>query len=68
MVSALDSGLKGPGLRTGLVIVLKCYARHFIPTAPFSTQEYKCETEEADKVREANLSLTLNSFRRLRSG
>ena len=59
MVSALESGLKDPGLRTGLVIVLKCYARHFILKAPFSTQEYKCET--------ANFQSKLTKLERLTS-
>ena len=41
MVSALDSGSRGPGSSPGWVIVLCSWARHFNPTVPLSTQEYK---------------------------
>ena len=41
MVSALDSGSRGPGLRPGRVIVLCSWARHFTLTVPLSTQEDK---------------------------
>ena len=41
MVSALDSGSRGPGSSPEGVIVLCCWARHFTLTVPFSTQEYK---------------------------
>ena len=41
MVSALDSGSRGPGLSPGRVIVLCSWARHFTLTVPLSTQEYK---------------------------
>ena len=42
MVSALDSGLSGPGVR-GLAgdILLRSWARHFTLTVPLSTQVYK---------------------------
>ena len=41
MVSALDSGLRGPGSSPGQVIVLCSWARHFTLTVSLSTQEYK---------------------------
>ena len=41
MVSALDSGSRGPGSSPGRVIVFCSWARHFTLTVPFSTQEYK---------------------------
>ena len=41
VVSALDSGLRGPGSSLGRVIVLCSWARHFTLTVPLSTQEYK---------------------------
>ena len=41
MVSALDSGSRGPGSSRGRVIVLCSWARHFTLTVPLSTQEYK---------------------------
>ena len=41
MVSALDSGSKGPGSSPGQVIVLCSWAKHFTLTVPLSTQEYK---------------------------
>ena len=41
MVSALDSGSRGPGSSPGRVIVLCSWARHFTLTVPLSTQEYK---------------------------
>ena len=41
MVSALDSGSRGPGSGPGRVIVLCSWARHFTLTVPLSTQEYK---------------------------
>ena len=42
MVSALDSGVRGPGLSPGWVIVLCSWARHLtLTTVPLSTQEYK---------------------------
>ena len=41
MVSALDSGSRGPGSSPGLVIVLCSWVRHFTRTVPLSTQEYK---------------------------
>ena len=41
MVSALDSGSRGPGSSPGRVLVLCSWARHFTLTAPFSAQEYK---------------------------
>ena len=40
MVSALDSGSRGPGSSPGRVIVLCSWARHFALTVPLSTQEY----------------------------
>ena len=41
MVSALDSGSRGPGSNPGRVIVLCSWARHFTLTVPLSNQEYK---------------------------
>ena len=41
MVSALNSGSKGPGSRPGLVIMLCSWAKHFTLTVSLSTQEYK---------------------------
>ena len=41
MVSALDSGSRGPGSIPGRIIVLCSWARHFTLTMPLSTQEYK---------------------------
>ena len=41
MGSELDSVSKGPGSSPGRVIVLCSWARHFTPTVPLSTQEYK---------------------------
>ena len=41
MVSALDSGSRGPGLSPGRVIVLCSWAKDFTLTVPLSTQEYK---------------------------
>ena len=41
MVSALDSGLRGPASNQGRVTVLCSWARHLTLTAPLSTQEYK---------------------------
>ena len=41
LVSALDSGSRGPGSSPGRVIVLCSWARHFTFTVPLSTQEYK---------------------------
>ena len=41
VVSALDSGSRGPGSSPGRVIVLCSWARHFTLTVPLSTQEYK---------------------------
>ena len=41
MVSALDSGSKGPGSSPGRVIVLCSRARHFTLIVPLSTKEYK---------------------------
>ena len=41
MVSALDSGSRGPGSSPGRVIVLCSWARRFTLTVPLSTQEYK---------------------------
>ena len=41
MVSALDCGLRGPGLSPVRVFVLCSWARHFTLTVPLSTQEYK---------------------------
>ena len=38
LVSALDSGSRGPGLSPGRVIVLCSWARHFTLTVPLSTQ------------------------------
>ena len=40
VVSALDSGSRGPGSIPGRVIVLCSWARHFTLTVPLSTQEY----------------------------
>ena len=40
MVSALGSGLRGPGSSPGRVIVLCSCARHFTLTVTLSTQEY----------------------------
>ena len=40
MVSALDSGSRGPGLSLTRVIVLCSLARYFTLTVPLSTQEY----------------------------
>ena len=40
MVSALDSGSRGPGSSPGRVIVLCSWARYFTLTVPLSTQEY----------------------------
>ena len=39
VVSALDSGSRGPGLSPGLAIVLCSWARHLL-TVPLPTQEY----------------------------
>ena len=39
VVSALDSGSRGPGSSHGRVIVLCSWARHFTLTVPLSTQE-----------------------------
>ena len=41
VVSALDSGSRGPGSSPGRVILLCSWARHFTLTVPLSTQEYK---------------------------
>ena len=41
MVSALDSGSRGPGSSPGRVIVLCSWAGYFTLTVPLSTQEYK---------------------------
>ena len=41
VVSALDSGSRGPGSSPGWVIVLCSWARHFTLTVSLSTQEYK---------------------------
>ena len=41
MVSALYSGLRGPGSSPGWAIALCSWARHFTLTVPLSTQEYK---------------------------
>ena len=41
MVSAHDSGSRGPGSSPGQVIVLCSWARHFTLTVPLSAQEYK---------------------------
>ena len=41
MVSALDSGSKGPRSSPGRVIVLCSWERHLTLTVPLSTQEYK---------------------------
>ena len=41
VVSALDSGWRGPGSSPSRVIVLCSWARHFTLTVPLSTQEYK---------------------------
>ena len=41
MVSALDSGSRGPGSCPGRVIVLCSWTRHFTLTVPVSTQEHK---------------------------
>ena len=41
MVSALDSGSRGPGSSPGRAIVLCSWARHLTLTVPLSTQEYK---------------------------
>ena len=46
MVSALDSGLSGPGSGPGRDIVLCSWARHFTFTVPLSTQEHKMGTGE----------------------
>ena len=40
MVSALDSGSRGPGSSPGRVIVLCSWARHFTLTVPLSTRSY----------------------------
>ena len=41
MVSALDSGLNGPGLSPGWGTALCSWARHFTLIVPLSTQVYK---------------------------
>ena len=41
MVSALDSGPGGPGLRPGRGTTLRSWARHCTLTVPLSTQVYK---------------------------
>ena len=41
MVSALDSGSRGPGSSPGRAIALCSLARHFTLTLSLSTQEYK---------------------------
>ena len=41
MVSALDSGSRGPDSSPGRVIVLCSWAKHFTLTVPLSIQEYK---------------------------
>ena len=41
VVSALDSGSRGPGSSPGRVIVLCSWERHFTLTVPLYTQEYK---------------------------
>ena len=41
MVSALDSGLGGPGSSPGQGTALCSWARHFTLTVPLSTQVYK---------------------------
>ena len=38
MVSALDSGSRGPGLSPGRVIALSFWARHFTLTVPLSSK------------------------------
>ena len=40
MVSALDSGSRGPSSSPARVIVFCSWARHFTLTVPLSTQEY----------------------------
>ena len=42
MVSALDSGLSGPGSRPGRGHCVVFMGRHFTPTVPLSTQVCKC--------------------------
>ena len=41
MVSAPDSGLRGPGSKPGCINVLCSWTRHFTLTVPLFTQEYK---------------------------
>ena len=41
VVSALDSGVSGPGSSPGQDIVLCSWTRHFTLTVPLSTQVYK---------------------------
>ena len=41
VVSALDSGSRGPGSSPGQVIVLCSWGRHFTLTVPLFTQKYK---------------------------
>ena len=41
MVRALDSGLRGLGLRPGRVDALCFWAKHFALTMPLPTQEYQ---------------------------
>ena len=40
-VSALDSGLRGPGSKPGCINVTCSWTRHFTLTVPLFTQEYK---------------------------
>ena len=42
MVSALNSGKRGLGLRLGWVNVLRSWTKHFTHTVPVSTQEKMC--------------------------
>ena len=44
MVSALNSGVSGPGSSHGRGIVSCSWARHFTLMVPFSTQVYKWVT------------------------
>ena len=57
MVSALNSGLSGPGSGPGRghYVDLCCWAKHFTLTVPLSTQVYKW----VPVIREFNAGVTL---------
>ena len=65
MVSALDSGLRGPCSRPGWVKVLCSQTKCLTFTAPLSTQEYKwvpmnCQEKDCDEVVGDNLAMDMH--------